>query len=196
VRSLRRPFTALVALCLLAAPGHAQDRTDVLLGRLAALPHATHNSEIRVDPVVGSHAVRVWINSNEDDTRLYTPAGGQMDADFQLAAIVQPGEWPDSVSLLIETRGPVHAGPGPPALILRAGGRPVQLTQREHPPARSGPLLFLSMQADLPFVEFLALVTSPGVDGRVWDVPFRLMTSQLELLRAWTLRVAAAADGR
>ncbi|MCC7044119.1 MAG: hypothetical protein IT183_09665 [Acidobacteria bacterium] len=186
--------------CLIASSGGAgiqsQSVTEALLSRLAALPHGTHNSEVRVDPVVGSSAVRVWINSNEDDMRLYTPAGGQMDMDVQVWALVRPGELPDSVSLLIETRGLVQPGPGTQALAIRVDGRPLSLAQRERPLARSGPLLFLSTQAELPLSEFLRMATSSDVDGRVWDVPFRVLEPQIELLRAWTRRVTDEARPR
>lgn len=189
-----------VCCCLIASTRGAgvqpQSVTEALLGRLAALPHGTHNSEVRVDPVVGSSAVRVWINSNEDDTRLYTPAGGQLDMDVQVSALVRPGALPDSVSLLIETRGLVQPGPGTQALVIRADGHPLSLAQRERPPARSGTLLFLSTQAELPLAEFLTLAASADVDGRVWDVPFRLLEHQIELLRAWTRRVADEARPR
>jgi hypothetical protein len=189
-----------VCCCLMAWSGgagvDAQSAAEALLDRVAALPHGTHNSEIRVDPVAGSGAVRVWINSNEDDTRLYTPAGGQLDMDVEVSALVRPGALPDSVSLLIETRGLVQPGPGTRALVIRAGGRLLSVAQRERPPARSGPLLFLSTQAELPLTDFLTMVTSADVTGRVWDVPFRLLESQIELLRAWTRRVADEARPR
>lgn len=174
----------------LPAQTSQQDLTEAALGRLAAMPHATHNSEIRADSLAGSEAMRIWINSNEDDTRLYTPAGGQMDADFQIEALVQPGRLPGAVTLLFESRGSVPPGTGPQTLTLRAGDRPLTFTQRQHSPARSGPLLFLSLRAEIPLQELLVLVTAPSVDGRIWDVPFRLLPSQLELLRAWARRVA------
>jgi hypothetical protein len=188
----------LIAACWLAAPGsaagpRAQDVTAALLTRVASMPQDRHNSEIRVDSVQGSDAVHIWINSNEDDTRLYTPAGGQLDMDFQVSALVRPGALPDSVSVRLDTRGLVEPGPGPRALTVRADGRLLPLRQRESPPARSGPLLFLSLHADLSLAEFLVLATSTDVEGRVWDVPFRLLTSQLELLRAWAGRVADTA---
>ena len=179
----------IVTLMLSASAASRIDAQDPPLGELlhqmAALPYATHNSELRADKIRETGMARVWINANEDDTRLYTPAGGQMDVDFQISAVVRPGTIPDAVTLVIETRGPVHPGPGRRTLELHAGAWPLRMTQRELPPARSGPLLFLSMQADIPMGEFLRMIISPSADGRVWDVPFRLLAPQLELLRAW-----------
>lgn len=185
-------LATLLVLRPVAAPPQAAaqtSRVDALAARLSSLPSATHNSRIRSDGVPGTALVRVWIDANEDDTRLYSPAGAQLDADFQISCVVGPGRLPDVVSLLIETRGGVEPGQGPRALIVRAGPRPVALTQRDHPPVRSGPLLFLSLQAEVSFEEFLMLVTADVVEGRVWDVPFRLLGSQSELLRAWAVQV-------
>ncbi len=167
-----------------------------LRARRSTMPSGTHNSRVRADPLPGTDLVRVWIDANEDDMRLYTPAGAQMDADFQVSCLVARGRLPDTVSLLIETRGGVEpGGRGPRALVVRAGARALAFAQRENPPARSGPLLFLSLQAEIPLEEFLVLVTADAVEGRAWDVPFRMLESQLELLRAWTVRVAGIGTG-
>jgi hypothetical protein len=188
-----RRLTGLVLAACVAATStpqtSEQDTTAALLARLAEMPFATHNSELRTDAIGGSDAMRIWINSNEDDTRLFTPAGGQMDIDFQIEARVWPGTLPGVVTLLVESRGSFQPGPGPRALTLRAGERSLTFVQGEHPPARSGPLVFLSVRADVPIPELLAMVTAPAVDGRIWDEPFRLLPFQLELLRAWARRV-------
>jgi len=188
--------TLLLVPAVTAALAAQVTRRDALLARLSAMPSGTHNSTVRVDPVAGSDLVRVWVDANEDDTRLYTPAGAQMDADFEVSCLVGRGRLPDAVTLLIETRGGVEpGGQGPLALTIRADARRLTFAQRENSSTRSGPLLFLSLQADIPFEEFLTLVTSDAVEGRVWDVPFRMLDSQLELLRAWTVRTVGVSTG-
>ena len=189
--------TLLVLLPAMTATLAAQaSRVDALLARLSTMPAGTHNSRIRADPIAGTDLVRVWVDANEDDTRLYTPAGAQMDADFQVSCLVGRGRLPDAVSLLFETRGGLEpGGQGPRALVIRADSRVLAVAQRENALARSGPLLFLSLQADVPFEEFLALTTSGAVEGRIWDVPFRMLDSQLDLLRAWVVRVVGISTG-
>lgn len=179
---------ALTAACLTAA---AQTRGgDELLERLARLPQSTHNSTIRVEPDVRTGGTRVWIDANEDDTRLYTPAAGQMDIDVQLSGLIDAEGRPTTVSLLVETRGTARPGPGPQPLALVVDGRPLALTQRDGRPSTSGDLLFLSIEAQMPYPDFLALATASRVEGRVWGIPFRLLDAQLELLRAFAARVA------
>lgn len=176
-----------------SAVTHAQDALDPLTVRLETLPRSTHNSTIRTDRVAGTNVVRVWIDANEDDMRLYSPAGAQLDADFQVSTLVRPGEPAGPVSLRFESHGPVDPGPGSRALVLRADARPLPARQREAAPARSGDLLFLLTEAELSFGDFLRLVTSTDAEGRVWDVPFELLPPQLELLRAWAHRVIETA---
>jgi hypothetical protein len=187
----------LVLLPAVTATLPAQaSRVDTLLARLSTMPTGTQNSRIRADPVAGTDLIRVWVDANEDDTRLYTPAGAQMDADFQVSCLVGRGRLPDSVSLLFETRGDLEpGGPGPHTLVIRADTRVLTVAQHENAPARSGPLLFLSLQANVPFEEFLALATAGAVEGRIWDVPFRMLDSQLDLLRAWAVRVVGISTG-
>lgn len=182
----------LPAMTLTAQAG----RVDALLARLATMPAGTQNSRIRADPIAGTDLVRVWVDANEDDTRLYTPAGAQMDADFQISCLVARGRLPDAVSLLFETRGGLEpGGQTSRAFVIRADTRVLTVAQRENAPARSGPLLFLSLQADVPLEEFLVLATSDTVEGRIWDVPFRMLDSQLDLLRAWAVRVVGISTG-
>jgi hypothetical protein len=188
--------TLLVLLPAATTTTAAQaSRVDALLARLSAMPGGTHNSRIRADPIEGTDLVRVWVDANEDDTRLYTPAGAQMDADFQVSCLVGRGRLPDAVSLVIETRGSLEPGPGSHAFVIRADARLLTFAQRENASTRSGPLLFLSLQADVPLEEFLTLATSDAVDGRIWDVPFRMLDSQLQLLRAWAVRVVGISTG-
>lgn len=168
-------------------PGDGSSR----LPSLTSLPASTHNSEIRRDPLADGRT-RHWISSNEDDLRLYTPAGGQLDADMQVSAASPGAEWPDTISLRIESRGYLVPGPGNQALQVRADGRPVVLTHRAEPPARSGPLLFLAVQAEVSLKDWLALVTADRVDGHIWGTPFRMPDHQLELLRAWTRSLAGS----
>jgi len=171
----------------------AQDALDPLTARLETLPRSAHNSTIRIDRVAGTNVVRVWIDANEDDMRLYSPAGAQLDADVQVSALVRPGEPMGPVSLRFESHGPVEPGPGSRALVLRADSGPLPARQHEAPPARSGELLFLLTEAELSFADFLRLVTSTNAEGRVWDVPFVLLAPQLDLLRAWAHRVLETA---
>ena len=191
-RAVLRPASVLLAFIVSLAgtsqPDLQLDRA-ARLDLLTSLPSSTHNSELRVDLPAGADLFRFWINSNEDDMRLYTPAGGQMDADFQVSAHTRAGQWPDIVELRLESRGYLMPGPGVASVILRADGRQVDLQQFAEAPARSGPLLFLAVRVEMSFDEWLGLVTADMVDGRTWDVPFRLLGAQLELLRAWTRRM-------
>lgn len=178
-------FTVLIPLAGMPSSAGQLDRA-ARIDRLFSLPTSTHNSELRVDRVSGRDLFRFWINSNEDDMRLYTPAGGQMDADVEVSAVSRAGQWPDVVHLRLDSRGHLIPGPGAALVTLRADGRPVVLQQSADAPARSGDLLFLTARIEVSFDEWLGLVTASAVEGRVWDVPFRLLDSQLELLRAWT----------
>lgn len=196
-RRLRAAAAALLAAALLPFGAGAQDippadRTEQL-ARLATLPASSHNSELRRDTLADG-SFRHWINSNEDDLRLYTPAGGQLDADMQVSAEARAGEWPGVVSLRFESRGYLLPGPGDQALRLQVDGRPLAITHRSEPPARSGPLLFLAVQAELPLEAWLALITADQADGRIWGRSFRMPTHQLELLRAWTRALGSPAE--
>jgi hypothetical protein len=156
---------------------------------LSRLPRSMHNSKIRVDAVPGTDRLRVWINPNEDDLRLYSPAGGQLDADIQISTTFTSGASPVAVDVLVETRGSTTPGPGPQTFVLVADGRSVAMTQRENDASRSGDLLFLSVEARLPMASVMQLATARRVDGRVWGVPFRFLDTQLELLRAFVWQV-------
>lgn len=180
----------VLAVCVVSVAGTPQSGAPIdriaRLDRLFSLPASTHNSELRADRIGSADLFRFWINSNEDDTRLYTPAGAQMDADFQVLAESRAGQWPDVVQVRLESRGHLVPGAGDALVTLHADGRPTVLRQSADAPARSGPLLFLSARIEMSFDEWLGLVTARTVEGRAWDVPFRLLDAQLELLRAWT----------
>lgn len=150
-----------------------------------------HGSEIRVESIAPSESTRVWILSNEDDLRLYAPHGGQMDMDVQISALLPAGAPPSFVTLLIESRGGTTPAGGPQQVEFVADGRPIALAERAGAPSRSGDLLFLSTEARVPFGGFLRLAVASRVDGRVWGIPFRLLDRQLEILRAYAVRVAA-----
>lgn len=162
-----------------------------LLETLRTLPRATHNSEIRVEPIASSAATRAWILSNEDDLRLYAPHGGQMDMDVQVSSILPVDAPPSFVTLLIESRGGTTPAGGPQLAEFVADGQPITLTQRAGAPSRSGDLLFLSTEVRVPFESFLRLAAASAVDGRIWGIPFRLLDRQIEILRAYAVRVAA-----
>lgn len=182
----------LVILFAAVAGTAAQaDRTNDLLARLATLRQDAHNSEVLVDRSERGGVTRVSIRPNEDDLRLYTPARAQMDIDVQPSYVFAPGRLPGEVSLVIETRGTAKPGPGDQRLALTADGVTLFFSQREGPAARSGDLLFLSVDARLSRETFLTLATSSRVEGRIWGLPFVLLDAQLELLRAFAAPMAA-----
>jgi len=67
---------------------------------LAALPRSVHNSEIRLDAVPGTAVRRLWINinANEDNLRLYSPSGAQLDVDMQVSTALTPGASPLTIA--------------------------------------------------------------------------------------------------
>jgi hypothetical protein len=163
--------------------------TTERLDRLRALPRGLHGSEIRVDRTASPDVTRVWILSNEDDLRLYAPHGGQMEMDMQVWSDVRADAAPSFVTILIESRGGTTPADGSPQTAFLADGVPIAVTERAGRPARSGDLLFLSTEVRVPFPDFLRMATATAVDGRVWGLPFRLIDRQLEILRAYALRV-------
>lgn len=194
-RRCRLPILVVLALGSCASV-LAQSQTATLLARLAQLPQQTHNSEIRSEPDVRSNGERVWIRPNEDDTRLYTPARGQMDIDFQPSYVLVGSTLPIEVTIVIATRGTTSPGTGPQELTLLADGRPLTLAQHDEPPSRSDGLLFLSKQIRMPLDAFLTAVTSARVEGQVWGLRFVLLDSQLELLRAFAARMSPGSGER
>jgi hypothetical protein len=197
VRSIRFAVPLVLALQTVAMGGvpaaaDQTERTSELLEKLATLPQNPHNSEVLVDRSPGG-TTRVSIRPNEDDLRLYTPARAQMDVDVQPSYVFASGSLPGDISLVVETRGTAKPGPGDRRLTLVADGTPLFFSQREGPASASGTLLFLSIEARLSRESFLALVTASRVEGRVWGLPFVLLDSQLELLRAFAAPMASPA---
>lgn len=195
------PAAALTA-ALLAGPAGipvqtaAQDDRASWVEALTRLPRSEHNSAIRVDPMGPSGVRRIWIDANEDDLRLYSPAGAQLDADLQLASVHRQGSSLSTVTMLVETRGGFVPGTGVQAFSLSVDGRDVPVTHRVFPESRSGDLRFLSTEVVLPLRSLVVLATAQRVDGRAWGVAIRLRDAQLELLRAYLWRLIEVEAGR
>lgn len=190
MRKFPRVFVAILVLSsgLVASAQHRA--SDAARADLALRPHSPHNSRIVFD-ALPSGATRVWINPNEDDTRLYSPSRAQMDADIHISAVVAPSA-PIVVSLTFESRGSLQPGPGSGTPVFTVDGRPFPVTAVPAASSRSGPLLFLSTRLDLPLDRFVQLAAAQGVEGRIWDVPFVLLDVQLELLREYAVRLLEA----
>jgi hypothetical protein len=195
-----RIVLALLAAAILtstevgAAPQQDPAIDAAVVARLASLPRDIHHSEVRADYDAARDRTRVWINTNEDDSRVWSSGGAQLDMEFRASAVL-PGRagtrWPREVSLDIASLGTLRPAIGPSALTLSADGRAVALVQSPAPEARSGDLLFLEIKVTVPIVEFLRLVAAHRVEGRVWGHAFALVPHQMEILRAFAWQLAA-----
>jgi hypothetical protein len=166
------------------APG--PDPEAALRARLPARRVFNHAMEVRREYHAQADVTRAWIESNEDDLRLYTPAGALNDMMMQVSYYAPgrpPGGIPLTVTLSIQTNGDMPPGPRPHHLELRADGRPIRLEETPTEPVRSGALVFLATSAVVPIDQFLALIEARAVEGRCWGHPFELAEKHLEVLR-------------
>ncbi len=144
-----------------------------------------HSARIVTDKDLTTGGMKVWILPGEDDMRLYSPNGAQMEMDFQISYVL-PGSskaLPTSVSLLFETHGETRPARPPLALRLVADGRSLALEETPQPMSRSGGLVFYATSAKMPLADFLTLVNASHIQGRCWGHEFVLTAPQLEILR-------------
>ena len=164
-----------------------------LVTRLMALPRSTHHSEVRVDADAARAETRIWINTNEDDSRLWSPRGSQMDMEFRVSSVSHGRDRarpPAHVTIEFATLGELRPVAGvSPTLMVTADGRNVDLTQLAAPEARSGALVFLTTTTSVPIGEFIRLAASTRVEGRIWGHEFVLIDTQLEILRAYAVEL-------
>ena len=199
---MRPCWSAVAAVLLLAvapaagrgqAPPVPANTTPSLRGSEAAIRaliparrQFAHAAEIVSDYLPAAGYTRVWIRGGEDDLRLWSPSGRQMEMDFHAWYLHQgqrPEQLPAVVQFSFETHGETQPGAAPLALTLVADGQPVPLRETPEPVARSGALVFYTTRASLDVADFLALARASRVEGRCWGHPFVLIPSQLEILR-------------
>jgi hypothetical protein len=190
----------LVAIALVWAPLDAAfqaaqvDADQALRERLLSLPRATGHSEIRRDYDPARDETRVWIDTNEDDLRLWSRRGGQLDAELRVAAVVhgRAAAPPEVITVECASLGELRPASRDDRVTLAADGLEIRIHARAEPAARSGDLLFLSTRVTLAFGPFLRLVTAERVNGQIWGHEFVLQPSQLELLRAFAIALVRA----
>jgi hypothetical protein len=172
--------------------GQAAGVDEAALARLLSMPRATHHSQVRADYDAVRDRTRIWIDTNEDDTRLWSIPGQQMDMELRVSAVVpgRGGTWPREIDVEFATLGTLEPGAEPHALSVLADGRAVVLRQTPEPVARSGSLVFMTIRATIDPVELVRLASASRVEGRVWGHRFALVSSQFEILRAFVARLA------
>jgi hypothetical protein len=164
-----------------------------LVAQVPARRAFDHAAEIVSEYLSPADYTRVWIRGGEDDLRLWSPAGRQMEMDFHAWYLFKGrrvAELPAVVQVSFETHGETPPGAAPTALTLVADGRPVPLRETPEPLARSGSLLFYTTRATLALGDFLGLVRAARVEGRCWGHPFVLTSSQMEILRDLASRLS------
>jgi hypothetical protein len=163
------------------------------LGQLLSMPRELGHSEIRADYDAARERTRVWINTNEDDARLWSRAGQQMDMETRVSAFVpgRGGRWPTEIDIEFASLGTLEPGAEPHALELVADGRPAVFRQTPQPTSRSGPMVFLTTRVTVGMAEFVRLASASKVEGRIWGREFVVTASNLELLRAYVARLHA-----
>jgi hypothetical protein len=182
------PWTLVCSLA--AAQSAAIDPGD--LARVLALPRGMHLSTIRADYDAARDRTRLWIDTNEDDLRLWSIPGQQMDMELRVSAVVpgRSGTWPREIDVEFASLGTLEPGAEPHALSLLADGLEVALRQAPEPAVRSGSMVFMTLRTTIGPVELIRLASSSRVEGRIWGHRFALVSSQFEILRAYIARLA------
>ena len=131
------PLLSLAAALAAVTIVNGQASVDAdTLARMLSLPRSVHQSRIRADYDAQRDRTRVWLDTNEDDARLWSVAGQQMDVEMRISAWV-PGQgpgWPDVITIDFASLGSLALDDREDALELVADGRPVAITRgRQHP---------------------------------------------------------------
>lgn len=172
--------------------GQTSGVDDAALARLLSMPRATHHSEIRADYDAARDRTRIWINTNEDDGRLWSIPGQQMDMEVRVSAFAagQGVAWPETIRIDFASLGTLQPAAEPHALSLVADGRAVVVRQTPEPVARSGSMVFMTTGVTMTPAEFVRLASASRVEGEIWGHRFALIASQFEILRAYVARLA------